>query len=311
MGMENLMRFIGVFNRDGGTFRTMDMDQFSAEATRILGEHGHSIEIELVEGKQLIAALKRAVARKDVDVLLAGGGDGTISAAAEAAFHSGMPLAVLPAGTMNLFARSLHLPLDLPGALNAIATGEVRGVDIATANGKPFVHQYSVGIHTRLVKIREEMTYKSRLGKMAASMHAVLLAIRRPPKFQAEIRSKRGLESRQCSAIIVSNNPFGEGHIPHADKLDGGVLGVYIAAPMQPRELAKLSVDVMLGSWKASPLVAEQEVRQVSFTFPHRKSSAMATIDGELVPLEKRVDLKIHPGALKVVAQAAEASAAA
>ena len=160
MGTENLMRFVGVFNRDGGTFRTMDMDQFSAEATRILGEHGHSIEIELVEGKQLIAALERAVARKDVDVLLAGGGDGTISAAAEAAFRSGMPLAVLPAGTMNLFARSLHLPLDLPGALNAIATGEVRAVDIATANGKPFVHQYSVGIHTRLVRIREEMTYQ-------------------------------------------------------------------------------------------------------------------------------------------------------
>ena len=90
-----------------------------------------------------------------------------------------------------------------------------------------------------------------------------------------------------------------------------GVLGVYIAAPMRPRELAKLSLDVMLGSWKASPLVAEQEVSQVSLSFPRRKSSAMATIDGELVPLEKRVDLKIHPGALKVVAPAAAVSAAA
>jgi diacylglycerol kinase family enzyme len=305
------MRFVGVFNRDGGTFRTMDMDQFSVEATRILAEHGHSIDIELVAGKKLIPALKAAVARKDADALLAGGGDGTISAAAELAFKSGMPLAVLPAGTMNLFARSLQLPLDLPGALNAIASGEVRAVDIATANGKPFVHQYSVGIHTRLVRLREKMTYRSRLGKIAASLHAVLLAIRRPPRFRAEIRSKRGLESRQCSAIIVSNNPFGEGHIPHADNLDGGVLGVYIAAPMQPRELAKLSVDVLLGSWKASPLVAEQEVQQVSLTFPHKKSSAQATIDGELVRLETRVDLKIHPGALKVVAPAAKISAAA
>ena len=88
-------------------------------------------------------------------------------------------------------------------------------------------------------------------------------------------------------------------------------MGVYIAAPMQPRELAKLSVDVMLGSWKASPLVAEQEVQQVSLNFPHKKSSAQATIDGELVPLETRVDLKIHPGALKVIAPAAIVSAAA
>ena len=305
------MRFVGVFNRDGGTFRTMDMDQFSAEAVRILAEHGHSLDVELVAGKELIPALQKAVRRKDVDALLAGGGDGTISAAAELAFKSGMPLAVLPAGTMNLFARSLQLPLDLPGALNAIGSGEVRGVDIASANGKPFVHQYSVGIHTRLVRLREKMTYKSRLGKMAASMHAVLLAIRRPPKFQAEIRSKRGLESRQCSGIVISNNPFGEGHVPHADSLDGGVLGVYIAAPMQPRELAKLSLDVMLGSWKASPLVLEREINEVNLTFPRKKSSALATIDGELVPLETRVNLKIHPGALKVIAPAAMLSAAA
>ena len=130
MGTENLMRFIGVFNRDGGTFRTMDMDQFSAEATRIFGEHGHSSRSSWSRASELIAALKTAVARKDVDVLLAGGGDGTISAAAEAAFRSGMPLAVLPAGTMNLFARSLQLPLDLPGALKAIATGE-RGTSIS------------------------------------------------------------------------------------------------------------------------------------------------------------------------------------
>lgn len=305
------MRYIGVFNRDGGTFRTMDMDQFAADATRILAEHGHSLEVQLVAGADLIPALNRAVRRMDVDALLAGGGDGTISAAAEAAFRSGMPLAVVPAGTMNLFARSLQLPLDLPGALAAVASGEMRGVDIASANGKPFVHQYSVGIHTRLVRLREKMTYRSRLGKIAASLHAVLLAIRRPPRFRAEIRSKRGLESRPCSAIIVSNNPFGSGHIPHADNLDAGVLGVYIAAPMQPRELAKLIVDVMLGSWKASPLVAEQEVQQVSLTFPHKKSSAQATIDGELVRLETRVDLKIHPGALKVIAPAARVNAAA
>src|SRR5688572_25299715 len=111
------MRFVGVFNRDGGTFRTMDMDQFVAEATDILAEKGHTLDAKLVSGDGLIPALEAAVARNDADVLLAGGGDGTISAAAEACFRSGMPLAVIPAGTMNLFARSLHLPLDLPGAL--------------------------------------------------------------------------------------------------------------------------------------------------------------------------------------------------
>jgi electron transport complex protein RnfE len=66
-------------------------------------------------------------------------------------------LAILPAGTMNLFARAMKVPLVLEEALEAIADGEVGAVDIATANGRPFVHQFSVGIHARLVRIREKL----------------------------------------------------------------------------------------------------------------------------------------------------------
>lgn len=305
------MRFVGVFNRDGGTFRTMDMEQFVAQATRILGEHGHTLEVDLVAGKDLLPALETAARRDDADVLIAGGGDGTASAAAAVAFRAGITLAVLPAGTMNLFARSLHLPLDLPGALHAIATGTSRGIDIASANGRPFVHQYSVGIHTRLVRLREKMTYRSRMGKLMASAHAVMLAVRQPPVFQAEIRTSRGLECRQCSSIIVSNNPLAEGHIPHADVLDTGMLGVYVTPPMSSVTLARLSIDVIRGHWKSSPLVAEREVSEVSLSFPRKKSSALATIDGELVPLETRVDIKKMPRALTVLAPAAAVSTAA
>ncbi len=305
------MRFAGVLNREGGTLRTMDIEAFCQRAKEILAERGHSLDIRAVEGADLIDELNRAASRRNVDVLLAGGGDGTISAAAEVAFRTGMPLAVLPAGTMNLFARSLNLPLDLEGALHAIGQSGVRPVDIASANGKPFVHQYSVGIHTRLVRLREQITYRSRAGKMLASLQAIFLAMSRPPRFEAEFRTTRGLELRQCSAIIVSNNPFGEGHLPHSDVLDTGMLGVYLTDPMAPRELLRLSVDVVLGTWKASPLVTEREGREVTLVFPRKKSSAQASIDGELVPLERRVDLKIHPGALKVMAPAAAVRAAA
>ncbi|HEY9012346.1 MAG TPA: diacylglycerol kinase family protein, partial [Devosia sp.] len=120
------MRFIGVLNRDGGKFRTTDMEPFAAQAVRIFAEHGHTLEPRIVKGRDLIAELERAANDKDCDALLAGGGDGTISAAAEICFHSGMPLAVLPAGTMNLFARSLKVPLVLEAALAALAAGKTR-----------------------------------------------------------------------------------------------------------------------------------------------------------------------------------------
>lgn len=300
------MHFVGIFNKDGGTFRTMDMQAFVATAERIFGEHGQSIDCRVVGGDQLIAELERAAGDPAADVLLAGGGDGTISAAAGICFAHQMALAVLPAGTMNLFARSLSVPLQLEAALAALAGGEIGAVDIATANGRPFVHQYSVGLHSRLVRIRNGLTYHSRWGKMLASLRAVGLALSRPPVFDAEISTRQGTDRRKATAIAVSNNVLGEGHVPYAETVDRGVLGVYVVRPMPPAELARLALSLAFGNWKAHPLVSEREVKQVSLSFPRRKASALAVVDGELIPLEKRVDLRIHAGGLRVVVPAVE-----
>lgn len=301
------MHYIGIFNRAGGTFRTMDMDAFTANAVRVFAEHGHTLDPRVVDGENLIEELERAARDPQANALLVGGGDGTISSAAEICFRSGVLLAVLPAGTMNLFARSLQIPQALDEALLALAAGETRRVDIATANGKAFVHQYSVGIHTRLVRMREELEYKSRIGKMIATVRAIIRAVRRPPVFWAEIRTGRGMERRKASGVTVTNNVLGEGHIPHADELDRGVLGVYVLKPLAPLALAKLCFDVIMGRWKGNPEVTEKEVTEVTLVFAKRKSSALALIDGELTPLAARVELRVHPGALQVVAPVSQA----
>ena len=53
------MHFIGIFNRDGGTFRTMDMDAFSTRAVAVFAEHGHTLDTRVIEGAELIEALER------------------------------------------------------------------------------------------------------------------------------------------------------------------------------------------------------------------------------------------------------------
>lgn len=295
------MHFVAVFNQDGGTFRTMDMPAFINDAERIFAAAGHTIDCRPVSGDNLGEALAAGVHDAAVDVLIAGGGDGTISAAAAACFASSKPLAVLPAGTMNLFARSLGMPLELLAALEAIAVSELSDVDIATANGRPFVHQYSVGMHSRLVRIRNGLEYSNRLGKILASIRAVGEALRRPLRFDAVIRTGTRIETRRATAIAVSNNPLSEGHIPYAEVIDSGVLGVYVVRPMSAMALARLLLGLVFGNWKHHPLVTESEVREVTLAFPRRKSSARAVIDGELVLLPPEVTITIHPRALRVV----------
>jgi len=300
------MRFIGVLNKDGGTFRTTQMGAFARGAEALFAESGHALECRVVAGDELEAELERAAREPGVEALLAGGGDGTISAAAGICFMHGIALGVLPAGTMNLFARSLGVPLQLDAALAAIAGGEVVQVDIATANGRPFVHQYSVGMHSRLVKIRNGLTYRSRWGKMLASLRAVALALSRPLKFEVEMTTRHTRERRKATAVAVSNNVLGEGHVPYAEAVDRGVLGVYVVKPMPSAELARLALSLAFGNWKAHPLVSEKEVAQLTLSFPRRKASAQAVLDGELIPLEQRVDLRIHAGGLKVIVPTTE-----
>ena len=295
------MHIVAILNRDGGTLRTMDLDALCNQAIAIFAGHGHVLDCRIVAGAAVEAELQRVAGAAGVDVMLAAGGDGTVSTAAGIAFAAGMPLAVLPAGTMNLFARALQLPLELGAAMEAIAGGEIGAVDIATANDRAFVHQFGVGVHARLVRIRERMVYRSRIGKMLASLRAIISAAVRPPDFEAEIQTRNGRERLRVSGIAVSNNPVGEGHIPHADRLDAGVLGVYMAAPMSSWALIRLAIDVLLGRWRASPAVSEQEVEQVTLSFPRRKRDARAVIDGELIKLAPSVTLKVHPKALKVL----------
>lgn len=294
------MRIIAVLNRDGGTLRTMDLDAFCVTAVATFAKYGHQLDCQIVAGSEVAATLRKAAASSGVGAILAGGGDGTISTAAAIAYETGVPLAVLPVGTMNLFARALKVPLQLEEALEALAAGEIGAVDIATANERPFVHQFGVGIHARLVRIRENMTYRSRIGKMLASLRAIAAAAIRPPKFDAEFHTSTGVETRRVSGIAVSNNPLGAGQI-HADRLDAGVLGVYVAAPVSTLELLKLAADLFIGTWRASPVVSEYEAQQVTLHFPKRKRGAHAVIDGELIKLDQSVTLTLQPLALKVI----------
>lgn len=295
------MRVRAILNRDGGTLRTMDMEAFRARALEVFEAEGHELDCRVIGSDAVGAELEAAAAAPDVDALMAGGGDGTVSAAAATAYRSGKPLGVLPAGTMNMFARALGMPADLDAALLAIAGGTIDHVDIATANGRPFVHQFGVGIHARLVRIRDGMAYRGRAGKMLASLRAIVAAAIDPPRFEVELRSAKGTVRRVASGIAVSNNPLDDGPVPVAARLDTGRLGVYVADSVTSRELLNLAFDVMTGGWRANAAVKEVEVSELVLHFPRRKRGAHAVVDGELIDLETSVTLEIHPKGLSVI----------
>ncbi|NTF41390.1 diacylglycerol kinase family protein [Rhizobium rhizogenes] len=295
------MKLIGFFNRDGGTFRTTDMAAYEAKAEQVFRDAGHEFEAVVVAGREIVSAMERAARRDDIDGIVAGGGDGTISAAASIAWKNGVALGVIPAGTMNLFARSLRLPLDIWQTLNVLATGEVDQVDIGSANGRAFVHQFSAGLHARLVRYRNGYTYRSRIGKMSASTRAAFGVIANPPEFDVDFEAGDIRGHRHVSAISVSNNPFGANALLYADNLRGGELGFYTAKPLRPLGVARLAVDMLRGRVRDNTDVMMMHAPEVHLHFPKLRQLANCVMDGELLPLARDVILKVHPGELKVM----------
>lgn len=211
------MRFAAVLNQDGGTLRTTDLAGFSQRMRQTLEAAGHSVDLDVVAGKDVVAALDGAASRRGIDIVLAGGGDGTISAAAARLMGKNKALAILPAGTMNLFARGLGIPQTLDAALESFVDGDVTAVDIATANGRPFVHQFSIGMHARMVQRRQNMAFGSRLGKIRASAQAAWATINNPQAMKVTLTVGEAEIVTRTTAIGVTNNLFGEGHLPYAD----------------------------------------------------------------------------------------------
>ena len=298
------MKFAAVLNRGGGTLKTTDLSAFCDRMRETLEAAGHSVVIDVVEGDEIAAALDKAVATRGIDVVLAGGGDGTISAAAARLMGTKKALAILPAGTMNLFARGLGIPQSLDGAVQAFAEGEVIAVDMASANGQPFVHQFSIGMHAKMVQLREKMDFGSRLGKMSASARAAWTTINNPPAMSVTLTIGEAEIMTRTSGIGITNNLFGERHLPYADDPAGGTLGIYVTMARQRGELLHHFFNVARGKWRDNQHV---EIHQTDKAVLEISSSARrlrAVLDGELIKLEPKTVFEIHPKALKVLVPA-------
>jgi diacylglycerol kinase family enzyme len=290
-----------ILNKSGGTSRGMDGKQFAELVVKRLEAKGEQCTVKLVSGANLIDALEETAGDKTTGTIIAAGGDGTVSATAATCFRAGKTLGVLPLGTMNLFARSLRLPLDPVAAIDALTSANARDLDIATANGRPFIHQYSVGMHSRLVKLRSGMNTSNKMRKLVSTLAALGKVVLDPPRFDLELTVGSHMQRQILSAISVSNNVLSELPAPYAERLDAGVLGISCSAALGTASAIGVTLDAARGKLEENPNVDIRTEPKVTLTFPSPPKSLKAAIDGEIVALESEVELISHAGALRTL----------
>lgn len=186
------------------------------------------LEVVQVEAKHTdeFASLIRQQA-DSVDLVVVGGGDGTLNAAVEGIVETGLPLGILPLGTANDLARTLGLPLTVPEACQAIATGYLKPIDLGWVNGKHFFNVASIGLS---VDITQNLTKdaKKRWGVLAYAKTA-LKAISQLKRFRAEIRCNGKAVGVKTVQIAIGNGRFYGGGmaIAHDAAIDDQRLDLY------------------------------------------------------------------------------------
>ncbi|WP_413162570.1 lipid kinase [Capilliphycus salinus ALCB114379] len=162
-----------------------------------------------------------------VDLVIVGGGDGTLNAAIDGLVKTGLPLGILPLGTANDLARTLNLPLSLPEACQVIAQGHKQYIDLGWVNGKHFFNVASLGLSVNITrKLTREA--KRRWGIFAYLITATKAILKASP-FVAEIRFGNECKRVKTFQIAVGNGRYYGGgmKILHDATIDDQRLDLY------------------------------------------------------------------------------------
>jgi diacylglycerol kinase (ATP) len=195
-------------------------------AVEALERGGLQLQREAVDGPGDLADAIRCTAAT-VDLVVLGGGDGTLSSAAPALIETGLPLGILPLGTANDLARTLGLPLEIAGAAQVIVDGNLRRIDLGEVNGMPFFNVASLGLSVTLTR---ELTHdvKQRWGRLGYAI-ATVRALSQARPFRAEIRTGDTVHEVRTLQIAVGNGRYYGGGLAVAEgaEIDDGCLNLY------------------------------------------------------------------------------------
>ncbi len=271
--------------------------RFRAEVCETMAAQGWSepLWLETTPEETGRGLAEKAVA-EHVDVVLASGGDGTVTACAEGVAGSGVPLAVLPAGTGNLLARNLGLPLALHPALAVALDGQDRRLDVGSANGRPFVAMAGIGFDAMLLDSTGE-PMKKKLGWAAYALSALRHLRARPVR--ATLRADGGrVLRRRASGIIVGNVGALQGGVtllPGAEP-DDGLLDVMVLTARGWSGWLALTADVMLRRARTGR-VARTVFRELLVQLDRPQ---LWELDGEVMGTTRELVVAVQPGRLLV-----------
>jgi diacylglycerol kinase family enzyme len=273
----------------------------SRALTELFLAGGIHTDIRLARTGGDIDTLVRAAVAEHPRMLIAAGGDGTISTAAAALAGTDIALGVLPFGTLNHFAKDLGIPLELEASVQNIVENNVIAVDVAEVNGRVFINNSSLGLYPDMVRDRERQQSRLGRGKWRSFLWASLSVLRRFPFLIVRIEVASMKRDFLTPVVFIGNNEYQmQGFdIGARESLERGVLCVYIVKKQRRFALFRLSLAALLGRLEQARDF--ESLTTTELVIETSRKRVLVSTDGEVQPMTSPLRYRVRPRDLRVI----------
>ncbi|MCP5534100.1 MAG: hypothetical protein H7A48_13090 [Akkermansiaceae bacterium] len=301
-----MSRYIFLLNRgSGGNERGLDADQVIDLVKRRFQHAGHDLRPLPFPPSGIMEAIRRAMNERP-NGIIAGGGDGTVSAVARALGGGGITLGVLPMGTFNLAARDFGVPMDIDEAARFLATeAREKQIDVLDVNGRYCLCMTLLGFYPAYARTFERRDHGGRWWRKAAKVVAALPRSFRQARplhlrWQGADIAPGGARTKFC-AFVPGRVASSVGLVPTRSTFQSGKLTAYIGLQREPAAAVRAMIDFVAGKQEENPELVTIETPEMTLHHERRKHT-VSMIDGEVTRLDFPIQLRILPKHLRVLA---------
>lgn len=272
----------------------------TADAAREALAASGAFDVHEVPAAEIPATVTRLVQSGARRVLVAGG-DGTIATAAAALLDTGTELAILPAGTLNHFARDLGISTAAAEALELAASSGTRAVDVGVVNGRVFLNTSSVGGYVRYVRTREKL--ERHLGYRLASLLAALRLMTTVRRMEVEIEAEGHARVFHTPLVFIGVGERALEFPVLGGRVENGRRGLHVMVVKDRSRLRLVAIGVtaILRGLDAVTNAGHFEDVIVDRLRIRMHGAGWVALDGEIALLLTPLDYELRRGALSVV----------
>lgn len=247
----------------------------------LLRDAPFTMEVLCTSTDDTASSIARRAVEDGFEVILVGGGDGTVGDVARQVIHKNATLGVIPIGTFNNVARSLGIPADLTSACRIIRDGFTRMIDVGEAGGHWFLEAAGAGLDAVLFPLGEEIkggrwTRILQIARLMLQYHPqkFKLTFDRPlaevlPPARQRHRSRRSLAGhvlrRHALFVVAANGPYYGGGFTVAPgaRLNDGCLTISVFRNFSKWELLSHFQSISRGRHRYSPKLETYTSKQL------------------------------------------------